>query len=155
MSATIVIASQAGRNQQTRRAVEAYRRETPGDPQIIVALGEQIAEAWRIGVAAVAGEIVHFGIDTLEPHPGWFEAASAACRSGLIPSPTVWTTDGVELVSGLRVPGGGRDWSSALGSEFPTMTFGQLRIVGAPPIAAEAMLPFVFRSRYAFTRHGD
>lgn len=144
-SVSIVIATRLGHAHQARRARDAYAAETPGFPEIIIVCAPTVSEAWQQAITAgVSGDLVHFSCDELEPHPGWIEAAKAAIATKRVPAPTLWGYDGA-------APTYARDWSSTLGSEFPTLSRAQLRATGIPPLTFDAA-EFVLRTEYAFTR---
>lgn len=155
MKVAIIIATAPGRDAQASRAREAYLRETPGGVHLVtIESVEPLADAWQGGLAKVVGaDVVHFTIDELEPHPGWLPAAASAISADRVPSSILWSADGAELNAGYRMTGS-RDWSSAVGSEFPTMSWAQIKSFGCPPISDEQGAQYVVRTGYAFTRHG-
>jgi hypothetical protein len=126
-----------------RRVRAAYLRETPLriDAQFVVTSGPDLRTAWQRGLAIVSDQMdwIHFGADTLEPHPGWTKAAVAG--GGKVVAPVLWSSDG-------EPQGETRDWARVGACEFPTVHRSQLEKLGLPPYTDADC---VVRSNYAFT----
>jgi hypothetical protein len=144
----ILIATHFGRWEQAARMRSAYRRETPGTVAITITAGRDQAHAWRRALKQIEPDtfdLIHFTSDRVEPHPGWLRAARADGKR--LAAPVLWTARG-ELVGEPPV-----DWAPAEGSMVPTMTPGQLRQFGIPPLKPDSGAKFVLRADYAFTVH--
>ena len=140
---SILIATRRGRNAEAARAQVGYERETDANLQILRGFADDLGEAWRTCASAADGRYLHFTTDELEPHPGWFDAATAAIAAGVVAAPAIWRWDG-------SPPPFARDWAPALGSAYPTLSREQFDLYGGPPLGP-SLVDFVERPAYAFT----
>lgn len=145
---TVVVATADASGPAAARAIAGYDRESAGvELQLLVYGGSPADDAWTLGAQAARCPFIHFTTDEYEPHPGWWQAATAASRAGVIPVPVLWTVEGECLSAG-------GDWKKCTSSRLPFLTRKQL--AGTVPsfrAAWHPLLPFALRTEYAFTWH--
>jgi hypothetical protein len=120
VSVAVILHPELGGDAFTR-VLSAYdSKDAPVRVDVHVTTGQSQTEAWFRGAAnaceASDARYLHFTSDRYEPWPGWLPDALAAANAGMVPSPTLWSADGVPIATG-------RDWAPQdEGSVLPFVT---------------------------------
>lgn len=165
MKISVVIPTISGREEVYSRCHNAYRalRAGPHELEIIAEYGHKsVGLAWQAGAMKATGDYIHLGNDDCEPRDGWWRYAIEAVEMGCLPSPQVYTADGIP--QGLPVWGSvAPDWSVVTCCLIPFMSRVQWERI--QPLftahyytdnfiterARQAGWPCVLRTGYAFT----
>lgn len=157
---SVLAVAPPGSEDQLHRCVAGYRETSPG-LEVIAEVSASPTLGWRSAAARAGGEHLHFTTADLEPHPGWAEAALAACTAGYLPAAVVYRLDG-----GIETPAGGLlDWRRLTDTAVPflprrlweTITSRiEMGVLELPRWAGVAFRPagaeIALRLEYAFTR---
>lgn len=90
------------------RALAGYEAATRRGYELDIVIPEgfpTVGEAWNDGAEDVDADIIHFGLDDAEPHPGWLDTAVSMLEQGVAPSARMLQADG--SLQGCGSMGGG------------------------------------------------
>ena len=91
---SVIVPTIDGREHWLERCEQAYAETTVDYEFIVLRNYPTCGQAWNEGLRQAKGEWVHLSADDLEPHPGWWQAATEAVERGFLPCPRILNSDG-------------------------------------------------------------